>query len=85
MGNQIVYILQLLGYLNITLNDKYDIRASFLDIMQLKSSIPIEWENNHLNNVAKMTKNIPSGNIFEINNIFKTIKKKLLEKNSIGI
>ncbi len=27
-----------------TLNEKYDIKASFLDIMQLRFSLPIEWK-----------------------------------------
>ncbi len=57
----------------ITLNKKYDIRASFLDIMQIKSSIPIEWKEK-LKLCSFMPKNIPSGNIIKINNKIKTLE-----------
>ncbi len=57
----------------ITLNDKYDKGAHFFAILQLKSTIPIEWKKNN-----QMPKSIPSGNfgnIMKINNKFKTIEK----------
>ncbi len=57
----------------ITLNEKYDIGASFLNIMQLKSSIPIEWKES-LKQCSQMPKNIPSGNTIKINNTIKTIE-----------
>ncbi len=54
---------QFLDY--ITLNEKYDIRASLLDMIQIRSSIPIEWKET-LKQCSLMSKNIPSGNIIKL-------------------
>ncbi len=76
---RIIYVKDLLNnncqFLDyITLNEKYDIRASFLDIIQIRSSIPIEWKET-LKQCSLMPKSIPSGNIIKINNKMKAIEK----------
>ncbi len=63
---------QLVDY--ITLNKTYDIRASFLDMIQIRSSIPIEWKET-LKQCSLMPKNIPSGNNIKIKNKMKAIEK----------
>ncbi len=47
--------------------------ASFLNIIQLKSSIPIEWKET-LKQCSQMPKNIPSGNTIKINKTIKSIE-----------
>ncbi len=63
----------------INLNDKYDIGTSFLDIIQIKSNIPIEWKET-LKQCSHMSKNIPSWNIIKLITIQQGIKN-----NYIGI
>ncbi len=74
-------ICEFLDY--ITLNENYNIGASFLNIMQLKSNIPIDWKET-LKQCSQMPKSIPSGNTIIINNTIKTIEK-LVAKNFIDM
>ncbi len=54
--------------------NKYDIRASYFDMIQIRTSIPIEWKET-LKQCSLMSKNIHSGTIVKINNQMKTIEK----------
>ncbi len=64
------------GYMIYRIEICFSLTYSFnkCDIMQPKSSIPIEWKET-LKQYSLMPKNIPSGNIIKINNKVKAIEK----------
>ncbi len=59
---------------HIALNRRYKLKSSFVNMIQLKSSIPSEWKNK-LKQCTTLPQNIPSDNIIKMNNKIITIEK----------
>ncbi len=59
---------------HIALNQRYKLKSSFMNMIQLKSSIPSEWKNK-LKQCTKLPQYIPPDNIIKLNNKIITIDK----------